>query len=35
MMRIGQPEDIALAAIYFTSDAADWVTGVTIEVRGG
>ncbi|MFC1990444.1 SDR family NAD(P)-dependent oxidoreductase [Chloroflexota bacterium] len=35
LTRIGQPEDIALAAIFFASDAADWVTGVTIEVRGG
>ncbi|MFC1940422.1 SDR family NAD(P)-dependent oxidoreductase [Chloroflexota bacterium] len=35
LMRIGQPEDIALAAIYFASDAADWVTGVTIDVTGG
>ncbi|MFC2052403.1 SDR family NAD(P)-dependent oxidoreductase [Chloroflexota bacterium] len=35
LMRIGQSEDIALAAIYLASDAADWVTGVTINVTGG
>ena len=35
LMRVGQPEDIAFAVIYFASDAADFVTGVTIEVRGG
>lgn len=35
LMRIGQPEDIALAAIYLASDAADFVTGVTIDVAGG
>ncbi|MFC1954103.1 SDR family NAD(P)-dependent oxidoreductase, partial [Chloroflexota bacterium] len=35
LMRIGQPEDIAFAAIYFASDAADWVTGVNIDVKGG
>ncbi len=35
LMRIGQPEDIALAAVYLASDAADWVTGVNIDVTGG
>jgi len=33
--RIGRPEDIAFAAIYLASDAADWVTGTCIEVNGG
>lgn len=33
--RPGYPEDIALAAIYLASDAADWVTGIVIDVRGG
>ncbi|MFH1088110.1 MAG: 3-oxoacyl-ACP reductase family protein [Chloroflexota bacterium] len=33
--RIGQPEDIALAIVYLASDAADWVTGVTLDVSGG
>jgi len=33
--RIGQPEDIALAAIYLASDASDYVTGASIEVKGG
>ena len=33
--RIGQPEDIALAAIYLASDAADFVSGESIEVKGG
>ena len=35
LMRIGQPVDIALAAIYLASDAADFVTGVTLDVAGG
>ena len=34
-MRMGRPEDIALAAGYLASDAADFVTGVTIDVGGG
>ena len=33
--RIGQPEDIALTAIYLASDSSDWVTGAGIEVMGG
>ena len=33
--RLGQPEDIALAAIYLASDASDYITGAAIEVKGG
>jgi NAD(P)-dependent dehydrogenase (short-subunit alcohol dehydrogenase family) len=33
--RIGQPEDIAGAAIYLCSDEAGWVSGVTVPVAGG
>lgn len=33
--RIGQPEDIALAAVYLASDASDYLTGACIEVKGG
>jgi NAD(P)-dependent dehydrogenase (short-subunit alcohol dehydrogenase family) len=33
--RVGQPEDIAMAAIYLSSDASDYVTGASIEVKGG
>jgi len=33
--RIGRPEDIACAAVYLASDAADWVTGACIGVNGG
>jgi len=35
MARMGQPEDIATAAIFLASDAAEWVTGITIDVDGG
>lgn len=33
--RIGQPEDIAYAAIYLLSNASTWVTGTSIIVDGG
>ena len=33
--RIGQPEDIASAAIWLASDAADYVVGTTLYVDGG
>ena len=33
--RIGQPDDIAKAAVFFSSDAAGWVTGQILVVAGG
>ncbi len=33
--RIGTPDDIAGAVLYFASDAASWVTGQTLLVNGG
>lgn len=33
--RIGQPDDIVGAALYFASDAAAFTTGVTLTVDGG
>ncbi len=33
--RIGQPEDIAAAAVWLASAAGSWVTGKVIEVDGG
>jgi len=35
MKRLGEPEDIALAAVYLASPAANWVTGKVMEVDGG
>jgi len=33
--RLGQPEDIAWAAVYLASDEASWVTGAMLAVDGG
>ncbi len=33
--RIGQPNDIATAAVFFASDDAGWVTGQTLVLSGG
>ena len=35
MGRLGEVEDIALAALYLASPAASWVTGKILEVDGG
>ncbi len=33
--RIGEPEDVANAALYYASDEANWVTGTILDVDGG
>jgi NAD(P)-dependent dehydrogenase (short-subunit alcohol dehydrogenase family) len=33
--RVGEPEDVANAALFLASDEAAWVTGVTLPVDGG
>ncbi|HWF52740.1 MAG TPA: SDR family NAD(P)-dependent oxidoreductase [Solirubrobacteraceae bacterium] len=35
LRRIGQPEDIAGAALFLASDASSWITGVTLDIAGG
>jgi NAD(P)-dependent dehydrogenase (short-subunit alcohol dehydrogenase family) len=35
LRRLGQPEDIANAALFLSSDLASWITGQTIVVDGG
>ena len=33
--RIGEPEDVARAALFLASDEASWITGTTLVVDGG
>jgi len=35
LKRLGEPEDIAGAAVFLASDAARWITGQTLVVDGG
>jgi NAD(P)-dependent dehydrogenase (short-subunit alcohol dehydrogenase family) len=35
LRRIGEPVDIANAALFLVSDAASWITGQTLVVDGG
>jgi 3-oxoacyl-[acyl-carrier protein] reductase len=31
---LGTPEDVARAALFLASDAADWITGIVLDVAG-
>jgi len=33
--RLGEPQDVAAAAVFLCSDAASWITGATLVVDGG
>jgi 3-oxoacyl-[acyl-carrier protein] reductase len=35
LRRIGRPEDIANAVVFFASVQADWITGQLLFVHGG
>jgi NAD(P)-dependent dehydrogenase (short-subunit alcohol dehydrogenase family) len=33
--RLGEPQDVAGAAVFLVSDAASWITGAVLSVDGG
>ena len=35
LKRLGEPKDVAAAAVFLASDAASWITGTTLVVDGG
>jgi 3-oxoacyl-[acyl-carrier protein] reductase len=35
LKRLGTPDDIANAVLFFASDDAGWITGQTLSVDGG
>ncbi len=35
MARLGEPDDIAGAAVFLASDAASWITGSVLDISGG
>jgi 3-oxoacyl-[acyl-carrier protein] reductase len=35
LTRIGRPDDIAPAAVFFASDDSKWITGEILRVAGG
>jgi NAD(P)-dependent dehydrogenase (short-subunit alcohol dehydrogenase family) len=35
LQRLGEPEDIAEAALFLSSQASNWMTGIVLDVNGG
>jgi 3-oxoacyl-[acyl-carrier protein] reductase len=33
--RLGEPDDVAEAALFLASDASSWITGITLDIAGG
>ena len=35
LAKLGQPEDIAKAVVFFASDSSNYITGQTLQIDGG
>ena len=35
LRRLGEPADVAAAALFLSSQAASWITGIVLDVAGG
>jgi len=35
MRRVGEPEEVAMAVLFFASGESDYITGQTLSVSGG
>jgi 3-oxoacyl-[acyl-carrier protein] reductase len=35
LRRLGQPDDVAAAALFLASEASSWITGATLDIAGG
>jgi 3-oxoacyl-[acyl-carrier protein] reductase len=35
LRRLGQPDDVAAAALFLVSSASSWITGVVLDIAGG
>ncbi len=35
IQRIGEPRDVAAAALFLCSEASSWITGITLDIAGG
>jgi 3-oxoacyl-[acyl-carrier protein] reductase len=35
LRRLGQVEDVSAATLFLLSEAASWITGITLDVAGG
>ena len=35
LRRVGEPDDVASAALFLASDEASWITGTVVRVDGG
>ena len=33
--RLGEPADVAAAAVFLSSNAASWITGIVLDIAGG